>query len=173
MATNGVSTIDDFRNAARADRQSRAEAVRLPSGLIAKLVRPSPLELMLFTGQLPQSLAARISPADATGTPSAGLQEVVKLAQRLLEQVRFIFESPRVPDEAKPGIDIPVSDVEYALRWARGEIVGVHGHAPAGGDGEAVPASRGDLAEFRGERGGAEATPAAGPSGGDVRLPTE
>jgi hypothetical protein len=170
MASNGFSTLDDFRAAAQMEREARAEAVRLPSGLVARLVRPTPMEHLFFTGQLPQSLAARLRP-DPSGTGrSAGatnLDDIVQLALRLIEQLQFIFVSPRVPDEARPGLDIPVPDVEYALRWARGEIAQVSGAGCQVPGGKNEVASH-DLAEFPGDRRGTDTVTPAGAVGGDV-----
>lgn len=177
MPPNGISSLDDFREAARLEREKRAEPVRLPSGLVARLVRPTPLELLYITGRLPQSVAARISPAP--GQPPLTARDVIELGRQLNELVEFVFVSPRVPEEAKPSVDIAVSDIEYALRWARGEVLDTppsYAKATEGLPSEARSAKEGpglDLAEFRGERGGTEATPPAGSTGGDVRPTAE
>jgi hypothetical protein len=122
------------------DRERRSELVTLPSGTTAKLVRPTPAELFLRTGLLPQSVAARFASEDAAGALAS--EELVHIAQQTVDLCRFVFFAPRVPDELQPGIDIPASDVEWALRWARGEVAS---------DGSS-------LAEFRGEVSGADAS---------------
>jgi hypothetical protein len=195
MTSNGFSTLDDFRAAAQVEREARAEAVRMPSGLVARLVRPTPMEHLFFTGQLPQSLAARLRP-DPDASPLAplpggeglgvrGIEDIVLLAQRLIEQLQFIFVSPRVPDEARPGLDIPVPDVEYALRWARGEIVSGQSSVvsstgtPACAEADTAK-SRGakggaglDLAAFCGHGTGSETVTPVGAVSGDFRMPAK
>lgn len=175
MANNGVSTPEQFREAARADREKRAEAVRLPSGLVARLVRPTAQESLYFTGRLPQSLAARISPAK--DQPPASREDIVALARQLLEFTAFIFVEPSVPEDLPPGIGIPIEDVDYALRWARGEVENRKSKMENGGlptadrplptSPKEAPGS--DLASFRGDRGGAEGAAPAGATGGSVR----
>jgi hypothetical protein len=118
---NGVSSIEDFRAAARADREKRGVLIRLPSGAVAKLVRPTPQEMFLRTGRFPQSLAARIAPQpgiEHKTDPDA----VIEFARTQVELVEYVFLDPRVPQDAKPGIDIAYSDIEFALMWARGEV---------------------------------------------------
>ena len=117
---NGVSTLAEFRAAALAAREARAQVIQLPSGLKAKLVKPTPGEQFLQVGFLPQSLAAKIAPA-GEGTGLA-YEDAVAVARRTVELVRFVFFEPRVPDECKPGIDIPYGDVDFAIQWARGEV---------------------------------------------------
>jgi hypothetical protein len=117
---NQISTVEQFRRAAQADRERRGELVTLPSGLTAVLVRPTPAELFLRTGLLPQSVAAHLAGEDAGATMDG--EQVVRIARQTLDLCRFVFVAPRVPDELQPGIDIPVADVEWALRWARGEV---------------------------------------------------
>ena len=117
---NGFSSLSEFRSAVEADRERRAELVTLPSGLNARLVRPTPAELFLRTGLLPQSVAAQLAGEEA-GSALAGGQ-LIRIAWQTLDLCRFVFLAPRVPDELQPGNDIPVSDVEWALQWARGEV---------------------------------------------------
>jgi hypothetical protein len=179
MASNGFSTLDDFRAAAQMEREARAEAVRLPSGLVARLVRPTPMQYLLLTARLPQGLAARIRAGDRV-PPS--VDEAVQMAQRLVEELRMIFLWPRVPDELKPGVDISEADVDFALRWGRGEIVqsvapvsspakgAAMGTSPLLGGNEVVSH---DLAEFPGDRRGTETVTPAGAVGGDVRMPAK
>jgi hypothetical protein len=149
---NGVSSLEEFRHAAQMERDKRAEHVKLPSGLVARLVRMTPMEHMLFTGQLPQRLAAELRPGSEYVERT--VEYLTELSRRAIEQVRFVFVSPRVPDELRPGIDISFADVDWALRWSRGEVAG------AGQD----------LAEFR-QPGDAGATAEAGPDSGDVPVP--
>jgi len=149
---NGISIAEDFRQAAEAEREARAVPVRLPSGLVGRLIKPTPLEVMLRCGRLPQSLAAAISAAAQTAPPTTA--EVIQLSQGLVELVRFIFVFPRVPDECKPGQDIPISDIEWAIKWGNGEVV----------DGQPAPT---DLAGFSGT------TPAGGPDSEPLRTSPE
>ena len=108
MTSNGFSTLDDFRTAAQVEREARAEAVRLPSGLVARLVRPTPMEHLFFTGQLPQSLAARVRP-DPSGTGRSGgatnLDDVVLLAGKGHEGSIIVGEEKRPWDEAAAARD--------------------------------------------------------------------
>jgi hypothetical protein len=98
----------------------RAEVILLPSGLKARLVKPSPWESFMHAGTLPQSLAASISPAK--DTPVVNYSDAVQMARRTVDLVRFVFVDPQVPDQCRPGLDIPFSDIEFALSWARGEV---------------------------------------------------
>ena len=117
---NGVSSMDEFKAAALAERFKRAEVITLPSGLKAKLVKPSPWESFMHAGTLPQSLAASISPAKESA--QINYSDAVSMARRTVELVRFVFVDPQVPDVCRPGLDIPFSDIEFALQWARGEV---------------------------------------------------
>lgn len=128
-----VSSKAEFREMVQRQREQRAELVPLPSGLVARLVRPTPGEMFMRTGRLPQSVAARIAgvvPGTMTG------EELVAVAHQTVDLCRFVFYEPRIPDDLEPGVDISYEDLEYALRWARGEV------APDGDAGR-------DLAEFR------------------------
>jgi hypothetical protein len=127
-----IATAADFRERMARERGRRAELVRLPSGLTVKLVRPTPGEMFLRSGKLPQSVAARI----AGGSAEIAGDDLIRIAQQTVDLCRFIFFEPRVPDELEPGFDICYEDVEFALRWGRGEV------APDGNTGR-------DLAEFR------------------------
>jgi hypothetical protein len=118
---NGVSSIEQFREAARSDREKRGVLIKLPSGAVAKLVRPTPQEMFLRTGRFPQSLAARIAPQPGV-VQRTDPDAVIEFARTQVELVEYIFLSPRVPQDAKPGIDIAYSDIEFALMWARGEV---------------------------------------------------
>jgi hypothetical protein len=117
---NGVvSSASEFHAAAIADREKRAVNVPLPSGCVARLVRPEPYESLLFLGIVPQSLAAGVLGAES------GTRDVEEIKQRGAAErsyLRLIFMSPRVPDEAQPGVDISIEDVRYAVRWAGGEV---------------------------------------------------
>lgn len=129
-----AATKEEFRQAMKAERARRALLVKLPSGLSAKLVRPTAGEMFLRTGKLPQSIAARIE----GGEGDILSEDLARIARQTVDLCRFIFFEPRVPDELEPGVDISYGDVEFALRWARGEV------EPAGGEAGL------DLASFRG-----------------------
>lgn len=176
MLKNGLSTKDDFRRAAEAEREKRAESVRLPSGLVAKLVKPMPMELFFMQGSLPQGIAARLPEiSDFKSEISAAIapEDLVALARQTVELVRFIFLSPGVPGECQPGRDILMSDVEWALRWARGEVVTIEtGDLRLEASQASSPkpqASSYDLAAFPERAPRPTATPGA--SGGDVVVP--
>ena len=77
---------------------------------------------MLRRGQLPQTIAAKISPGEPA--PPLSAEDLTLISQRLVDFVRFIFFHPRVPDECKPGKDIPLADVEWAIAWGNGEVEG-------------------------------------------------
>jgi hypothetical protein len=140
---NGVSKMEEFKAAALADRAKRSVLVKLPSGLTARLVRVSPQEMFLRTGRYPQTLAARIAPSGSDKHLPA--EDVISFARTQVDLVEYLFFDPRIPEDAKPGIDIPFSDIEWALQWARGE----------------VDDSGRDLAAFPDERSGAERTATA------------
>ena len=116
---NGVSDITEFKAAALAERIRRAKPVPLPSGKIAKLVKPSGWEIMVMTGQLPQSVAAKMAPETNQMVSSS---EMMAISRSIMDLISFIFVSPGVPDEARPGIEISFGDIEYAVAWARGEV---------------------------------------------------
>jgi hypothetical protein len=147
-----AATTEQFRQAAGKEREKRAVPVRLPSGLTAMLVKPTPLEILLRTGRVPQSFAARISPGEKNPLLTAG--DWLKLSGQMVELVRFIFYAPRVPDECVPGLDIPISDIEWSLRWSNGEV-------------EAAQPASPDLAEF------SEGAADSGPTGGALRPAPE
>lgn len=132
---NTPSTKSEFRAAMARERERRSELVSLPSGLVARLVRPTPGEMFMRTGRLPQSVAARLS---GGANEAAAGEELIALAKQTVELCRFVFVEPRVPDELEPGVDVSYDDIEFALRWARGEV------------GNAGP----DLASFRGGQSG-------------------
>jgi hypothetical protein len=165
---NGInpSSLGEFREAARAEREKRAVSVRLPSGMVARLIRPTPYECLLFLGKIPQSMAgAVLSPDQGTPVPRS---ELVSTGQQENYFLRSIFVYPRVPDEAQPGVDIPITDVQYAIRWAGGEVtddgrdlVGFPEGAPGP---SAVPSSGG-------ERVGDAAEPDAGDGKQDAGIP--
>ena len=138
---NGVSTPEECRAAAFAERVKRSQVVTMPSGLKVRLVKPTPWESFMQAGTLPQSVAAAILP-DTSGNQISEA-EGLQMARRANDFLRFIFVEPRVPDECKPGIGIPNSDIRYAVSWARGEVTD----------------SGQNLAEFPDNRPGAATTP--------------
>lgn len=73
----------------------------------------------MHAGTLPQSLAASISPTK--NNLPVEYSDAVQMARRTVDLVRFVFVEPQVPDQCRPGLDIPFSDIEFALQWARGE----------------------------------------------------
>jgi hypothetical protein len=141
---NGVSSLDEFRRAAEDSRMMRSVVVTLPSGARARLCKPTPTEMFLRTGRFPQSLAAKISPSEKEVQPYQAA-DVVEFARTQVELVEYVFVSPRIPAEAKPGIDISFEDIEFALQWARGEVTD----------------SGQNLADFRGGRAIGDGTPNA------------
>lgn len=145
-----VSTREQFRTAADADRASRVQLVKLPSGLLALLVKPSPVEAFYILGQLPQRVAAVVAPG---GVKRFNPEEQAEAARQTIAMARFVFFEPRVPDDLVPGAGILVSDVEWALRWAGGEVT----------------ETGSDLAAFRGEAPGRDVE--AGQHRGDVEHP--
>lgn len=157
MAESGSSKRSDFRAAVEADRGHRAELVKLPSGVLALLVKPTPAEMLFNFGNLPRGLQAAAAPGAPAGEIT--MERVLAMASERMAMAQFVFFEPRIgngPEELMPGRDILVSDVAFALRWAEGEIGGEAG------------ASGADLAAFRGraEQSGSAAQPGAG--GGDV-----
>jgi hypothetical protein len=117
---NGVSSLEEFKKSALEDRIKRSEVVTLPSGLKARLVKPTAWETFMQSGTLPQSVAASFSPS--SDSKGMSFDDAVSIARRTVELVRFVFVDPSVPEQCRPGIDIPFSDIEFALQWARGEV---------------------------------------------------
>jgi hypothetical protein len=154
--TNGSGTLREFQAAAEVERQKRAEPVKLPSGLVARLIRLTPFEALLYLGQLPQNIAARIVPGENVAVDSP--VDLIAMSRQLIDTVRFVFVDPRVPDEVKPGTGIPIPDIEYALRWARGEVAA---------DGRDLESFRGNI----GERAAHVGTPGADVSNPSQRTP--
>ena len=138
VKANGASSIEEFKAAALAERVRRAVVIKLPSGMSAKLVRMTPDELFLRTGRFPQGIAAKIAPSPSN--EKVDPDKVIQFARVTVEMVEYIFVEPRVPEDLKPGQDIPYSDIDFALAWARGEVTD---------DGQR-------LATFPGDRSGAE-----------------
>ncbi len=149
MSDPAVSSAEQFRQAA-AERAQRARPITLPSGLVARLLKPSPFELMMYQGSLPQSIAAVISPG--TDGPRLTREDVAAAAVKFVNLVRHIFVWPKVPDECMPGVGITLSDIDWALAWSRGEVT----------EADAAPAA---LEDFR------SATASGGPAGAAVPVP--
>ena len=120
---NGVATTDTWRRAARADRESRAEQLTLPSGATILAARPEPLDWVM-SGRIPQGLLAialedRELPLGG-GDRELTRDEIVDLAAFAARLVEASVVDPPIgegPDEIARD-DIPVRDRAFIFEWA-------------------------------------------------------
>jgi hypothetical protein len=118
---NNIATADDFRSAREGN--SKVERVTLPQlGKAVLMRRPSPL-WFIFRGQLPQSLAARVS-GDTGG--SRAVEDVLRLGRWVSELLIEVMVKPRVSlspgqDELSPDL-FAIEDLNFIIRWAYGEV---------------------------------------------------
>jgi hypothetical protein len=118
-----IATSEAWRSAARACREKRGEALRLPSGATILAAKPDPLEWIL-SGRLPQRLLAAVldtaSSASAGAPPEIGAEEILDLARFATQLVRASVLQPRIgegPDEISLD-EIPVRDRAFIFEWA-------------------------------------------------------
>ncbi len=139
---NHIASVQDLRAMRLAERAAKAVIVTAPSGARYRLYQPTPGEMLVLVGMLPQSLAAQISPAEDR---SLTLEEQIQLARQRAAVLELVIVEPAVAlrprDEELSLLDIPEADREFAWRWAYGEI------APDGSD----------LSSFRAAPGSASA----------------
>lgn len=135
---NGVATTETWRQAARAERESRAEQLTLPSGATILAARPEPLEWVM-SGRIPQGLLAialedRELPLGG-GDRELTRDEIVDLAAFAARLVEASVVDPAIgegPDEIALE-DIPVRDRAFIFEWACRVLSGDEtGDSPAG-----------------------------------------
>ena len=118
-----IATPADWRAAARAGREARAERLALPSGAVILAARPEPLEWIL-SGRLPQGLLAAALEGDlhgASAVPSElSREEVLELARFATQLVLASVVKPAIG--SGPGEmafeDIPIEDRAFIFEWA-------------------------------------------------------
>ena len=102
---NGIATTETWRRAAKADRETRAEHLTLPSGATILAARPEPLEWVM-SGRIPQGLLA-VALEDPESPPAGGDRELTReeildlagFAARLVEASVVDPPSGEGPDE--------------------------------------------------------------------------
>lgn len=120
---NGIATTESWRQAAKADRESRAKQLILPSGATILAARPEPLEWVM-SGRIPQGLLA-IALEDPESPLGGGdheltREEIIDLAAFAARLVEASVVDPRIgdgPDEIALE-DIPVRDRAFIFEWA-------------------------------------------------------
>jgi hypothetical protein len=120
---NGIASTETWRDAARADRESRAEHLILPSGASILAARPDPLEWVM-SGRIPQGLLAVA--LDDPQSPAGGgereltREEILDLASFAARLVEASVVVPRIgegPDEISLD-EIPIRDRAFIFEWA-------------------------------------------------------
>jgi hypothetical protein len=139
---NGVMTAEEWRSAAQAAREARAELLQLPSGATILAVKPEPLE-WIMSGRIPQRLLAAALQGDGALSPEAGSQisreEILDLATFAAQLVKASVVRPAIgegPDEIRLD-DIPIEDRAFIFEWACRAL----GRPAPGGAGVPDPAS--------------------------------
>lgn len=120
---NGIATTETWRDAAKADREARAEPLTLPSGATILAARPDPLEWVM-SGRIPQGLLAVAleDPLAPSGERDRELtrEEIVDLANFAARLVEASVVDPPIgdgPDEILLE-DIPIRDRAFIFEWA-------------------------------------------------------
>jgi hypothetical protein len=120
---NHTATAGDWKAAARAAREARAEPLVLPSGATILAVKPEPLE-WIMSGRIPQRLLAAALQGDGALSPEAraeiSREEILDLARFAAQLVKASVVRPPVgegPDEISLD-DIPVEDRAFIFAWA-------------------------------------------------------
>jgi len=120
---NGIATTETWRNAAKVDREARAELLTLPSGATILAARPDPLEWVM-SGRIPQGLLAvaleEPLSAPADGDRELTREEIVDLAAFAARLVEASVVDPPIGDGADeiPLDDIPIRDRAFIFEWA-------------------------------------------------------
>jgi len=157
---NGIATRDDWRHAAKIDRQARAKLLVLPSGATILAARPEPLEWVM-SGRIPQGLLAVAledpqSPL-AGGDRELTREEILDLAGFAARLVVASVVDPPIgdgPDEI-PLDEIPIRDRAFIFEWAcraldgNGAEAAAEGPAKAGADSTQEDISSAKLEGFR------------------------
>ncbi|HEX5410475.1 MAG TPA: hypothetical protein VFZ27_01285 [Terriglobia bacterium] len=120
---NGIATSENWRRAAKADRESRAEQLILPSGATILAARPEPLEWVM-SGRIPQGLLA-IALEDPESPRGGGdreltREEILDLAAFAARLVEASVVEPRIGEgpDAIALEDIPIGDRAFIFEWA-------------------------------------------------------
>jgi hypothetical protein len=137
---NGIMTAEEWRSAAQAAREARAEPLVLPSGATILAVKPEPLE-WIMSGRVPQRLLAAalqggLSPEAST---EISREEILDLATFAAQLVKASIVRPAIgegPDEIRLD-DIPIEDRAFIFEWACRAL----GRPAPGGVGVPGPAS--------------------------------
>jgi len=121
--SNGIGTAEAWRAAGQAARESRAEPLRLPSGITILAIKPEPLD-WIISGRLPQKLLSAVveSGDGRAADPPTELsrEEILELAEFATCLVKASIARPRLgegPGEMRLE-DIPVEDRAFIFRWA-------------------------------------------------------
>jgi hypothetical protein len=144
---NHIATPADWRAAARAGREARAERLCLPSGAIILAAKPEPLEWIL-SGRLPQGLLA----AALEGSPQVSRAMETELSrEEILELARFATQlvlasvvKPHIgngPGEI-PLEEIPIEDRAFIFEWACRSLGQSAGNSPSTNPGDGSSPSR-------------------------------
>jgi hypothetical protein len=150
MADGHIATANDWRQAARARRESRAQELKLPSGATVLAARPEPLEWIL-AGRLPQRLLAAALQRDGAPSPAASgepsREDVLELARFAAQLVKASVVRPAIGDGAGEIAldDIPIEDRAFIFEWAC-RALGESGGNPAKEDASSSPT--GELERF-------------------------
>jgi hypothetical protein len=134
---NGIATTETWRQAAKADREARAEHLTLPSGATILAARPEPLEWVM-SGRIPQGLLA-VALEDpeaplAGGDRELTREEILDLAGFAARLVAASVVDPPIgdgPDEIALD-DIPIRDRAFIFEWACRALSGNDTDDPAG-----------------------------------------
>jgi hypothetical protein len=166
--TNGLASAADFRALASENCFGEPERVQLPKcGLAVMLRRPKAAAFALVRHGLPTAVAAALMGQDAETRDFADLppdeqrEKILAISAFWHRMMTRMFVSPGLsltpgPDEISPDW-IPEEDVEFLMRWARGEVAS---------DGS-------DLVTFRGKRGRGEGAGEPEPGGEGAGVPAE
>jgi hypothetical protein len=118
-----IATVGDWKAAAQAAREARAEPLRLPSGATIMAVKPEPLE-WIMSGRIPQRLLAAALESHgslpATASPEISREEILDLARFAAQLVQASVIRPAIgegPDEIRLD-DIPIEDRAFIFQWA-------------------------------------------------------
>ncbi len=144
--SNGIATSEAWRRASRADRETRAEPLVLPSGTTILAARPEPLEWVM-SGRIPQGLLAVAledpeSPL-AQGNRELTREEIIDLARFAARLVVASVVNPPIgdgPDEIALD-EIPVMDRAFIFEWACRALGGNGTKATAEGSTNAAASS--------------------------------
>jgi len=144
--SNGIATTEIWRQAARAQRASRAERLTLPSGATILAARPDPMEWVM-SGRIPQGLLAialedPVSPVGGGGRELTR-EEITDLAAFAARLVEASVVDPPIgegPDEIALD-DIPIRDRAFIFEWACRALDGDDVGGSAGEASNGVPRS--------------------------------